>query len=265
MQIIWALFDSGNGCYKKTVEKYYQDQFEIYSIGIDIENKNSHFINCNLADYSRLFNEDGGVFQVLDELPKPDIILASPPCESWSNATAMKDGNASWYSETYENLFGEMKGTNNFTIRTKEQVESHNEITSFKKFWWKTFCSRINGELCTFNTVEIINRYKPKVWIIENPQSSKIWDYMNTIHNFKGIQNVAHYCAYDKEFSKKPTTFMSNIGLQLKKTKEKSDVVMIDDGSGRCSISGYNERSNIPISLVKDILDQSMDALNKLK
>ena len=54
--IVWALFDSGNGSYTKGVNKLDKD-IEIYPIGIDIENKNHHFINLNLADYSRLFGD----------------------------------------------------------------------------------------------------------------------------------------------------------------------------------------------------------------
>ena len=41
--IVWALFDSGNGCYKRSADEI--DDIEIYSIGLDIENKNNHFIN----------------------------------------------------------------------------------------------------------------------------------------------------------------------------------------------------------------------------
>ena len=49
--IVWALFDSGNGCYTQAAKEY--SDIEIYPIGMDIENKNDHFINLNLADYSR--------------------------------------------------------------------------------------------------------------------------------------------------------------------------------------------------------------------
>lgn len=35
--VIWALFDSGNGCYKQVGDT--MDDVEIYSIGLDIENK----------------------------------------------------------------------------------------------------------------------------------------------------------------------------------------------------------------------------------
>lgn len=55
--IVWALFDSGNGSYCKADQKF--NDIEIYSIGLDIENKNNHFINLNLADYSYLFGDRG--------------------------------------------------------------------------------------------------------------------------------------------------------------------------------------------------------------
>lgn len=85
---VWALFDSGNGSYTKGV-KALDANIDIYPIGIDIERKNNHFINLNLADYSRLFGNNT-LFDTLDKLPKPDLIIASPPCESWSNASAME-------------------------------------------------------------------------------------------------------------------------------------------------------------------------------
>lgn len=66
---VWALFDSGNGSYTKGVKRLNKN-IEIYPIGIDIENKNNHFINLNLADYSRLFG-DNALFDTLDKLPKP--------------------------------------------------------------------------------------------------------------------------------------------------------------------------------------------------
>lgn len=54
---VWALFDSGNGSYTKGV-KALDANIDIYPIGIDIEGKNNHFINLNLADYNRLFGNN---------------------------------------------------------------------------------------------------------------------------------------------------------------------------------------------------------------
>ena len=255
--IVWALFDSGNGCYKQAVEKYFNGELEVYSIGIDIENKNHHFLHLNLADYSELFGKSE-LYQALDKLPTPDILLASPPCESWSIASSIKRGNVCWYTEELNTLFGVVEATNHFTLRTKEQLEQHFEKTPyFKKHWWKTVYNRINGELCAFNIIRIIERYKPHVWVIENPQSSRLWRYYRQIQNFHGIANVAHYNAYDKSFLKKPTTFYSNIPLNLKTTPEPPEVTMhsrVAKATGRPMINSYNERSNILLPLIRDIL-----------
>lgn len=87
--IVWALFDSGNGCYKQASINF--PELEVYSIGMDKENKNSHFINLNLASYA-IDKKNHPLFDELDKLPKPDLIVASPPCESWSTANAMWGG-----------------------------------------------------------------------------------------------------------------------------------------------------------------------------
>lgn len=254
--IVWSLFDSGNGCYKNAAERYFLNRLVNYSIGLDIENKNTHFIHLNLADYSDLFGSSV-MFTRLDQLPKPDIILASPPCESWSIASSMKGGNVCWYSEELLTLFGPVKSTNSFTLRTRSQLEGHFEKSPhFKKFWWKTVYNRINGELCAYNTIRIIERYQPQVWVIENPQTSKIWRYYREIQDFQGIENVAHYNAYDRSFSKKPTTFYSNIYLPIRTSYERAEAVLSRrKGDDRRVIHGYNAKSNIPLPLIKDILE----------
>jgi len=264
--IVWALFDSGNGCYKKAVQQYFPNDIEIYSIGLDIENQNQHFIHMNLASYGELFGESQ-LFCDLDKLPKPDIILASPPCESWSVASGMKGGNVCWYSEELFTLFGTVKSENSFTLRTHEQLEEQFEkVPYFKKHWWKTVYNRINGELCAFNIIRIIERYQPKVWVIENPQSSRLWRYYKQIQGFQGIENIAHYNAYNKHFPKKPTTFYSNHSFALKTTKEKASVVISKTkGDERSVIQGYNARSNIPLLLIKDILQCSIQIIEKQK
>lgn len=88
--IIWSLFDSGKSAYKRVIDEHFPEHTN-YSLGIDKTNKNHNFINVDLADYKSIFS-DNTLFEILDELPKPDIILASPPCESWSVASAMRGG-----------------------------------------------------------------------------------------------------------------------------------------------------------------------------
>ena len=189
--VVWALFDSGNGCYSKGVKELNENKktdIEIYPIGIDIENKNDHFINLNLADYGRLFG-DNTLFDELDKLPRPDLIIASPPCESWSNASAMANGNACWKQEDLsDSLFLPQTEPSKFTVR---------EYTDYERYQFKPLKSlikRINGELTALNTIEIIKRYRPRFYIIENPAYGRIWEYIDKILGFYiEYDNLTHH------------------------------------------------------------------------
>lgn len=240
--IVWALFDSGNGCYTQGAELFNQlvnQSVNIYPIGMDIECKNNHFINLNLADYGRMFG-DNKLFDELDKLPKPDLIIASPPCESWSVASAMWGGNASWKQET-----GAVnRELSKFTVRGRADYDLPH--VQFK--YDRSFLNRINGELCIYNTIEIIKRYNPKVYVIENPASSKIRHYVNDILNFQiPFDNLAHYNLYNYPL-RKPTRFKSNINLGLRNNHKSKPQQQWEDFS-----KSYNERSNIPLDLIVDI------------
>ena len=67
------------------------------------------------------------LWDVLDKLEPPDVILASPPCESWSVASAMKGGNACWKQEPSitKSLFGGYKESSKFTIRNKDDYSNY--------------------------------------------------------------------------------------------------------------------------------------------
>ena len=247
--IVWALFDSGNGSYTKGVKNLNDKglcDIEIYPIGIDIERKNNHFINLNLADYSRLFG-DNTLFETLDKLPKPDLIIASPPCESWSNASAMCEGNACWKQEDLsDSLFEPQREASMFTIRNASDYEK-----AYINYQYdRQFMKRVNGELCAFNTIEIIKRYNPKYFIIENPASGRLWKYIEDVMDFKlPYLNITRYNNYDYPLQK-PTKFASNIDLKLKKDIIKQDV------EWKHFSKSYNERSNIPQKLVKTIFKE---------
>ncbi|MDK4351196.1 DNA methyltransferase [Enterococcus thailandicus] len=239
--IVWALFDSGNGCYAQAAKKF--KDIELYSIGLDIENKHNHFLSLDLADYSRLFGNTT-LFDTLDKLPKPDVILASPPCESWSVASAMRDGNASWKQEKGDGLFMPQTPLSRFTVRDYEDYNGY----QFKPE--KSLINRINGELCTFNTIQIIKRYQPKIYVIENPASSRMWEYIDRVVGFHiPFENLTYYNNYDYPISK-PTKFKSNIQLSLKKRMIRNEMKFNEFSRD------YNERSNIPMKLVEDIFEQ---------
>lgn len=246
--VVWALFDSGNGCYFKSASNF--KNIEIYSIGLDIENKNSHFINLNLADYSYLFG-DKKLYETLDKLPKPHLIIASPPCESWSVASAMDKGNACWKQEKGDSLFEPQTPLSKFTIRDYKDYERF----QFKPE--KSLVKRINGELCTFNLIQIIKKYKPPYYIIENPATSKIWDYIEKVLGFDiPYENLTYYNNYDDYPIKKPTRFKSNLQLNLKNKNIPNKIEFRE-------MAGYNNRSNIPQSLVNEIFSKVVHECRK--
>lgn len=247
-KVVWALFDSGNGSYAKAAKHF--NEIEIYSIGLDIENKNNHFINLNLADYSYLFG-DNKLFETLDSLPKPDVIIASPPCESWSIASAMKDGNASWKQEKGDGLFSSQTPLSKFTIR------NYRDYDNYQFYPEKSMVNRINGELCTLNLIKIIQKYSPAIYIIENPATSRMWAYIDEVLGFHiNYDNLTYYNNYNYPL-KKPTRFKSNVELQLKTENLPGEIEF-----GNFSKS-YNERSNIPGELVKEIFKKTLVNLEK--
>ena len=251
--IVWALFDSGNGSYTKCVNTLNSSDvtnIDIYPIGIDIEKKNSHFINLNLADYGRLFG-DNTLFETLDKLPKPDLIIASPPCESWSNASAMNRGNACWKQERGDGLFEPQIPLSKFTVRYASDFENYQFHPD------KQLMKRINGELCAFNTVEIIKRYKPKFWLIENPAYGRLWEYIEVVLGFKlPYENYTRYNNYDYPV-KKATCFRGNINLNLKNENLPTELNLENFSRS------YNERSNIPQELVIEIFKKVKKELEK--
>ena len=183
---IWGLFDDGNGCYRQAVDEYNVNmggQHTITSIGIG-----DACINQDLA-INTLHNKNA-LWETLDKLGRPDVILASPPCESWSVASAMKGGNACWKQEKDMtiNLFGEYEQGSKFTIRNQADYENY----QFK--YDKSFLTRINGEMCIYNTLKIIERYQPKRFVIENPAYGRRWEDIANVSGFDiHYENLTYY------------------------------------------------------------------------
>lgn len=225
----------------------------------DIENnpgKNTdHYVNFNLADFSELF---GGVNigkKLLKILPKPDIIVASPPCESWSHMTSINNGNIHW-KRYASKLFPENKIFQLQDVDVQTGFVKNNGI--------KTFYTRVNGELCHQNTWEIIKQAKPKVFMVENPDNYS-WEY---IHKYiaggipKIFMNNLVYSAYEPErFSPKKEIFGSNIKLKLKNYgiyKNGNSIKATEDKNGFIS-KDYGTRSKIPELALKDFFEQAID------
>ncbi|MGL4950984.1 MAG: DNA cytosine methyltransferase [Mycoplasma sp.] len=244
-KIIWALFDDGNGSWNKC--DYDKEEFEIISVGI---NDNPDWKNYLQQDL-RTSNFD--LIKNLSKLPKPDIIIASPPCESWSQANNQQ--------RIYRKIEKEEDEIDGIKIERKmveffsyADTQANNEKfgVQLKRDWFKGTATMIMG-LDTLNgLLRVIHHFQPKVWVIENPQSSKMWEYIEEFSFIKKDENYyndAYYNCYNDDFSKKPTRFYSNIEMSLKKFPKKATINM----GHTC---GYDKRAAIPPELLLDILSQ---------
>lgn len=173
-------------------------------------------------------------------------------CESWSSASSMDSGNACWKTLCAKDFLGNDDKNNKITTFGIRKSSDFDDLQYFPE---RQFYTRVNGELCIYNTIEIIRRYAPKVYIIENPAFNRIWEYIYTIIEFEiPFNNLTTYNAYGFEY-KKPTKFKSNIPLGLYSEQNNPGVNMLN------ICSGYNNRSNIPIPLIEQIFEKVLEHL----
>ena len=81
--VVWALFDSETATVANALPEH-----EVYSFGIG---GGTEHIHLDLSDFETARKE-------LEKYPKPDIIFASPPCESWVD---LSKGHLSKYTKYY--------------------------------------------------------------------------------------------------------------------------------------------------------------------
>lgn len=242
--VIWALYDDSNSSVKQAISNDLSNSnYLVYSIGI---NKLKPFKERNFI-YKRidLSLSNFSLFEELNKLKKPDIIMASPPCESWSGA----DCGGKMFTSISKDGTWKVKNS-----RYYDKYNSNCHPVKRRKFEQKE-TSRIIGESTIGATIQIIKHYEPIVWVIENPQTSKTWDFQENHWNFYGIKNLATYSSYDKNFSLKPTIFKSNIPLELKSSRGTNNKDHMARGS-------YSKRSSIPSQLIIDIVEQMKKHIN---
>ena len=115
--------------------------------------------------------------------------------------------------------------------------------------------SRIVGENTIGATILIIKSFVPQIWIIENPATSKVWDFQKNHLCFYGNHNKTYYSSYDSTFSSKPTIFKSNLKLTLDKKR-------IHGNNDHMARGNYDKRSAIPLNLIKVIMLQCIERIN---
>lgn len=224
----------GKNSVRKALEKN-KKKYQIFTF--DIVEESENFKNL-VVDLSQ--NNIVEVFQNLikqKKIKKPDIIVSSPLCQTFSSAmqsiSNLPDKKGKFFSgNPYRYWDYEKKLVKNWPEN--------------KQIKWNGFCGNSYpqgylqvpisvaelGNRCIENVIQLINFFKPKTWYIENPAKSLIWKYIKYNLKFEfGYKNIAHYSAYNNNFSKKPTCFLSNVEMKLKKIKK-----------GQMSIKKINEK-----------------------
>ncbi|WP_180338343.1 C5 methylase (MAV1virus-like) protein [Mycoplasmopsis pullorum] len=206
--VIWDLFGGGqNSVYNSLKEYNLIDFFDVYTFDVTEPTREKHY---------KLDLSQDNIVEIFKQYPKPDIILASPLCQSFSCVLNMKGGGTCFWAYADE-------------TKTKLKERSIEEFENLKGGFTKNLKSDVQlfikrlGERCINNTISLIQHYKPKVWYIENPKHSLMWkyiqynrtDFFDSKNHFK---NEASICKYGF-FTTKPTIFYSNVKLELEKGK----------------------------------------------
>lgn len=163
-----------------------------------------------------------------------DIITASPVCCMWS---------------IVRNCWIGRKFKNSTEIVSKETLQRDIDIY---------------GKPLVDKVFEIIEYFKPKYFWVENPRTSKMWNYIKkTYPQFNDNQYLLFdYCKYSTFGYKKPTIFLTNIpnitpkicnndcenmDTSKKKLKHMNDAIRY---------TNRLERYRIPLNLIKELFEK---------
>jgi hypothetical protein len=224
--VIWALFDSETACVSKALPEH-----EVYSFGIGGGTKHIHL---DLSDFNAARKE-------LEKYPKPDVVFASPPCESW---VLINVGSKRFYTKEHgKNFYWKNKWTAfDFTEKSKK--------------------IRLNGVNTAITTAKIISYFKPRYWAIENGNNSMIFNYIEDFGKLLGVRNKCNYFSYKFNVLKR-TIIYSNVMLILKNTEPKQKLFNVCEETrksldlfGLDKFLTYKERSKVPPLLYRDIIRQ---------
>ena len=206
-KIIWDLFGGGQNSVFLTLKdlgllKFY----DVYTFDITEPIHDKQF-KIDLAQ--------NNIIEIFSQFPEPDIIVASPLCQSFSCVLNMKGGGTCFWK------FNKNK-TKLIERSIKEFELLKSGFTKNLKADVQLFIKRL-GQKCIDNTIELIKHYKPKYWYIENPRQSLMWKYiqLNRKDFFDSENQYFNECSYGKYgyFTTKATIFLSNVPMNLMKGK----------------------------------------------
>ena len=161
--IVWDLFGGGQNSVFNTIKEFdLEEYFEIYTFDVTEPIRKNH-IKIDLSQ--------DNIIDKMKNFPHPDIIVASPLCQSFSCVLNMKGGGTCFWK--YED-----ETKTSLTERTLEEFEKlKGGFTKNLNGEVQLFIKRL-GQRCIDNTIKLIEFYKPKYWYIENPKHSLMWKYI---------------------------------------------------------------------------------------
>jgi hypothetical protein len=216
LKTVWALFDSETACCKNTLGADY----DVHAFG---RGSGTQHIDMDLSDPEAAIKK-------LEKYPKPDVIFASPPSETWLPITAS-------LARNYEDC-------PHFNLYWKCLFVENDFTDSQRK-------KRINGIATALTTVKIIRHFRPKFYAIENGCTSKIFRFIEEYGNFSGYKNKATYNAYGFNV-RKPTIFLSNSEIILKTKPWENHLLKLRSIGGK----DYASVTKVPAALYRDIMRQ---------
>lgn len=211
-------------------------EYEYY--GIDIYSPEEENVILDLS-------QDDIVEKVITMLPndwKPDFIWASPVCNKFSIATAVKGGTV--YFE-----------------KTKTGVKPREDITpllttQYKNKPLKQIREETKLHLKLVENMQKIIDYYNVDFVIENPRTSYMVYFLNSLY----VPNKVDYCMYGFDY-KKPTTIYSNYVLNLKTCIHKFHTSKLGssnkyDEHNTTPVGSYAKRAAVPPLLIREILNK---------
>lgn len=206
-RVIWDLFGGGqNSVFLTLKELNLLENYDVYTFDITEPIHDKQFKIDLAQDH---------IIDIFKQFPQPDIIVASPLCQSFSCVLNMKGGGTCFWKFNDD--------------RTKLIERPVSEFEALKAGFTKNlkadvqlFIKRL-GQKCIDNTIALIQHYQPQYWYIENPKQSLMWKYIELNRNdwFDSDQYYLNECSYGKYgyFTTKATIFLSNVPMNLLKGK----------------------------------------------
>lgn len=217
--IIYDLFGGGqNSVYESLATT---PNLKVYTFDVT-EPSHSLQFKCDLSNFINFKNCIKN-----NNIPDPDIIVASPLCQSFSPILQMKGGGCGFWEIDEKNK----------SFRMISEQEFNNKKSGFTaKFDSKKqkFIAELGFD-CLLTTLTIIAWFKPKYFYIENPRNSFMWKIIKIRLKDDYLKDYPVFynkCSYGKYgfLTNKPTIFLSNLKMELKYGPTPKPYKESDDG-----------------------------------